>query len=59
MSTRRRQSKSLTLLGRIALVIGASRDAGRAIGAERSEHGATVCVNGRSVGVRPTTGNLR
>jgi NAD(P)-dependent dehydrogenase (short-subunit alcohol dehydrogenase family) len=46
------------LRGRVALVTGASRGAGRAIAAVLGEHGATVFVTGRSVRGQPTTDNL-
>jgi NAD(P)-dependent dehydrogenase (short-subunit alcohol dehydrogenase family) len=46
------------LRGRVALVTGASRGAGRAIAAVLGEHGATVVVTGRSVRGQPTTDNL-
>src|SRR5580704_11277970 len=47
-----------SLEGRVALVTGASRGAGRAIAAVLGEHGATVYVTGRSVRGQPTTDNL-
>lgn len=46
------------LRGKVALVTGASRGAGRAIAAVLGEHGATVYVTGRSVRGQPTTDNL-
>jgi len=46
------------LRGRVALVTGASRGAGRAIAAVLGEHGATVFVTGRSVRGQPTIDNL-
>src|SRR5215467_2714415 len=46
------------LHGRVAVVTGASRGAGRAIGAVLGERGATVYVTGRSVRGQPTTDNL-
>jgi len=46
------------LQGKVALVTGASRGAGRAIAAVLGEHGATVYVTGRSVRGQPTTDNL-
>src|SRR3989442_13431591 len=46
------------LAGRVAVVTGASRGAGRAIAAVLGEHGATVYVTGRSVRGQPTTDNL-
>lgn len=49
---------SKRLHGRVALVTGASRGAGRAIAAVLGEHGATVYVTGRSVRGQPTTDNL-
>jgi NAD(P)-dependent dehydrogenase (short-subunit alcohol dehydrogenase family) len=56
--TRKRKDDSRSLHGRIALVTGSSRGAGRAIAAVLGEHGATVYVTGRSVRGRPTTDNL-
>lgn len=47
-----------SLHGRVALVTGASRGAGRAIAGVLGEHGATVYVTGRSVRGQPTTDNL-
>jgi NAD(P)-dependent dehydrogenase (short-subunit alcohol dehydrogenase family) len=47
-----------SLHGRVALVTGASRGAGRAIAAVLGERGATVYVTGRSVRGQPTTDNL-
>lgn len=58
MSTHGLQNKEFKLLGRVALVTGASRGAGRAIAAVLGEHGATVYVTGRSVRGQPTTDNL-
>ena len=55
---RKRKDDPLNLHGRVALVTGASRGAGRAIAAVLGEHGATVYVTGRSVRGRPTTDNL-
>jgi NAD(P)-dependent dehydrogenase (short-subunit alcohol dehydrogenase family) len=49
---------SRSLRGRVALVTGASRGAGRAIAAVLGERGATVYVTGRSVRGQPTTDNL-
>jgi NAD(P)-dependent dehydrogenase (short-subunit alcohol dehydrogenase family) len=46
------------LHGRVALVTGASRGAGRAIAAVLGEHGATVFVTGRSVRGQAATDNL-
>lgn len=46
------------LRGRVALVTGASRGAGRAIAAVLGEHGATVYVTGRSMRGCPTTDNM-
>lgn len=48
----------LTLSGKIAVVTGASRGAGRAIAAVLGEAGATVYVTGRSVRGGPTVDNL-
>jgi NAD(P)-dependent dehydrogenase (short-subunit alcohol dehydrogenase family) len=56
--SRKRKDDSRSLHGRIALVTGSSRGAGRAIAAVLGEHGATVYVTGRSVRGRPTTDNL-
>ena len=55
---RKRKDDSRSLHGRVALVTGASRGAGRAIAAVLGEHGATVYVTGRSVRTWPTTDNL-
>jgi NAD(P)-dependent dehydrogenase (short-subunit alcohol dehydrogenase family) len=55
---RKREDDPDNLRGRVALVTGASRGAGRAIAAELGEHGATVVVTGRSVRGQPTTDNL-
>src|SRR3954469_19942942 len=55
---RKRKDNSQSLHGRIALVTGSSRGAGRAIAAVLGEHGATVYVTGRSVRGQPTTDNL-
>lgn len=55
---RKRKDDPRNLQGRVALVTGASRGAGRAIAAVLGEHGATVYVTGRSVRGRPTTDNL-
>ncbi len=52
------KKESRRLHGRVALVTGASRGAGRAIAAVLGEHGATVYVTGRSVRAQPTTDNL-
>ncbi|PYU51697.1 MAG: oxidoreductase, partial [Acidobacteria bacterium] len=49
MSAQKGRNKQLDLLGRVAVVTGASRGAGRAIAAVLGEHGATVYVSGRSV----------
>ena len=46
------------LKGRVAVVTGASRGAGRGIALALGECGATVYVTGRSVKGRPTTDNL-
>src|SRR5436309_2899644 len=56
--TRKRKDDPRTLKGRVALVTGGSRGAGRAIAAVLGEHGATVYVTGRSVRGQPTTDNL-
>src|SRR3954453_20565008 len=56
--TRTRKDDPRTLKGRVALVTGGSRGAGRAIAAVLGEHGATVYVTGRSVRGQPTTDNL-
>jgi len=58
MSAPRGRKKQLDLFGRVAVVTGASRGAGRAIAAVLGEHGATVYVSGRSVRGQPTTDNL-
>src|SRR5438477_12905304 len=58
MSAQKGRNKQLDLLGRVAVVTGASRGAGRAIAAVLGEHGATVYVTGRSVRGEPTTDNL-
>lgn len=60
MSTRLRKRKDdpQNLQGRVVVVTGASRGAGRAIAAVLGEHGATVYVTGRSVRGQPTTDNL-
>lgn len=55
---RRRKHDPRSLHGKVALVTGASRGAGRAIAAVLGEHGATVYVTGRSVRGKPTTDNL-
>lgn len=55
---RKRKDPSRNLHGRVAVVTGASRGAGRAIAAVLGEHGATVYVTGRSVRGQPTTDNL-
>jgi len=54
----RTEDDSRNLQGRVALVTGASRGAGRAIATVLGEHGATVYVTGRSVRGQPTTDNL-
>ena len=48
----------VSLRGRVAVVTGASRGAGRTIAPVLGERGATVYVTGRSVRGRPTTDNL-
>ena len=48
---------SLPLAGRVALVAGATRGAGRGIAVALGELGATVYCSGRSVRGRPATGN--
>jgi NAD(P)-dependent dehydrogenase (short-subunit alcohol dehydrogenase family) len=58
MSAERRRNKPLDLVGRVAVVTGASRGAGLAIAAVLGEHGAIVYVTGRSVRGQPTTDNL-
>jgi NAD(P)-dependent dehydrogenase (short-subunit alcohol dehydrogenase family) len=60
MRVQERKGKSNTrgLTGRIAVVTGASRGAGRAIAAVLGEQGATVYVTGRSVRGQPTTDDL-
>src|SRR5580704_7229702 len=55
---RKRKDDHQNLRGRVAVVTGASRGAGRAIAAVLGEHGATVYVTGRSVLGQPTTDNL-
>src|SRR5437660_8493229 len=55
MSAQKGRNKQLDLLGRVAVVTGASRGAGRAIAAVLGEHGATVYVSGGSVRGQPTT----
>jgi len=54
----KRKDNPLNLRGRVAVVTGASRGAGRAIAAVLGERGATVYVTGRSVLGQPTTDNL-
>jgi NAD(P)-dependent dehydrogenase (short-subunit alcohol dehydrogenase family) len=58
MSVQRHRHKQLDLLGRVAVVTGASRGAGRAIAAVLGENGATVYVSGRSLRGHPTTDGL-
>jgi len=60
MATQARKGKHdpRSLHGKVAVVTGASRGAGRAIAAVLGEHGATVYVTGRSVRGKPTTDNL-
>src|SRR5438477_4323450 len=58
MSAQTGRQKQLDLLGRVAVVTGASRGAGRAIAAVLGVHGATVYVTGRSVRGQPSTDNL-
>jgi len=55
---RKRRNGPLSLRGRVAVVTGASRGAGRAIAAVLGENGATVYVTGRSIRGQPTTDNL-
>jgi NAD(P)-dependent dehydrogenase (short-subunit alcohol dehydrogenase family) len=55
---RKQKNDHHNLRGRVAVVTGASRGAGRAIAAVLGEHGATVYVTGRSVRGQPTTDNL-
>ena len=55
---RKRKVDPPNLRGRVAVVTGASRGAGRAIAAVLGERGATVYVTGRSVRGQPTTDNL-
>ncbi len=55
---RKGRIESRSLQGRVAVVTGASRGAGRAIAAVLGERGATVYVTGRSVRGHPTTDNL-
>jgi len=54
----KRTDHARSLHGRVAVVTGASRGAGRAIAAVLGEHGATVYVTGRSLRGQPTTDNL-
>src|SRR5215468_10658923 len=60
MANQRPKHKNIaaSLRGRVAVVTGASRGAGRAIAAVLGEHGATVYVSGRSVRGQPTTDDL-
>jgi NAD(P)-dependent dehydrogenase (short-subunit alcohol dehydrogenase family) len=58
MCAQRSCNNPLNLLGRVAVLTGASRGAGRAIAAVLGEHGATVYVSGRSVRGQPTTDDL-
>src|SRR5215813_14784602 len=60
MANQRPKHKNIaaSLRGRVAVVTGASRGAGRAIAAVLGERGATVYVTGRSVREQPTTDNL-
>jgi NAD(P)-dependent dehydrogenase (short-subunit alcohol dehydrogenase family) len=58
MSAPKRGKKQMSLRGRVAVVTGGSRGAGRAIAAVLGEHGATVYVSGRSVRGQTTTDNL-
>jgi NAD(P)-dependent dehydrogenase (short-subunit alcohol dehydrogenase family) len=55
---RKHKDDRQNLGGRVAVVTGASRGAGRAIAAVLGEHGATVYVTGRSVRGQPTTDDL-
>jgi len=54
----RKIEPDIKLAGRVAVVTGASRGAGRAIAAVLGERGATVYVTGRSVRGEPTTDGL-
>jgi NAD(P)-dependent dehydrogenase (short-subunit alcohol dehydrogenase family) len=58
MSAQPGRNKQINLLGRVAVVTGASRGAGRAIAAVLGERSATVYVSGRSVRGQPTTDGL-
>src|SRR5215468_9839230 len=60
MANQRPKHKNIaaSLRGRVAVVTGASRGAGRAIAAVLGERGATVYVTGRSVRGQPTTDDL-
>ncbi len=57
MQTKERPSQALT--GRVAVVTGASRGAGRGIAVELGAAGATVIVTGRSTREQPATGYER
>lgn len=46
-----------SLEGRVAVVAGATRGAGRGIACELGAAGATVCCTGRSIRGQPATGN--
>ena len=58
MQKQRRERNRTGLGGRVAVVTGASRGAGRAIAAVLGECGATVYITGRSVRSQPTTDGL-
>jgi dehydrogenase/reductase SDR family protein 1 len=48
MSAQSRRNKKLDLLGRVAVVTGATKGVGRGIGHDLAQHGARVFVTGRS-----------
>lgn len=56
MAAKTSAQKDNSLSGKVALVTGASRGAGRAIAVELGKKGATVYVTGRSTAGRPTEG---